>query len=62
MESNVPELRVLAAKCQHTHAADEWKPFWHGSGWSYPSSGEAEYTADLAFAVAVALSWWAART
>ena len=28
----------------------------------YPSSGEAEYTADLAFAIAVALSWWAVRT
>ena len=28
----------------------------------YPSKSEAEYTAPLAFAIAVAASWWAART
>ena len=32
-----------------------------GHGFMYPSSGEAEYIADLALAMAVALSWWAIR-
>ena len=63
MESNVPELRrQLQASCHHIHAKDEWQPHEGPQGkWIYPSSGEAEYTADLAFSVAVALSWWAVR-
>ena len=62
MESNVPELHELQASCHHTHDKNEWEPYEGASGrWIYPSSGEAESTADLAFSVAVALSWWAIR-
>ena len=62
MESNVPELHELQATRHHTHGKDEWEPYEGANGkWIYPSSGEAEYTADLAFSVAVALTWWAIR-
>ena len=63
LEGNVDELQIIPAGCHHTHNPNEWKPFRDSSGgWVYPSSEEAEYTADLAFALAVALSWWATRT
>ena len=62
MESHVPELHEQQASCHHVHDEDEWKPYEGTNGkWIYPSSAEAEYTADLAFSVAVAPSWWAIR-
>ena len=62
MESNVPELHELQASCLHTHDKNECEPHEGANGkWIYPFSGEAGYTADLAFSVAVALSWWAIR-
>ena len=58
--SGVHELRC---SCHHTHSRSEWTLYRAADGeWHYPSSGEAEYIADLAFAIAVALSWWAVRT
>ena len=62
LESNVPEIQALGSNCHHVHAKDDWTPYRDANGKRvYPSSGEAEYTADLAFAIAVALSWWAVR-
>ena len=48
--------------CKHTHDTSEWDP-WVTSGGTrvYPSHEEAEYTACLSFAIAVAASWWAVR-
>ena len=46
----------------YTHDPTEWDPVVVKGQRCYPSKEEAEYTAPLAFAVAVALSWWAART
>ena len=63
LESNVAEIDKLSCSCHHTHSRSEWTPYRTPDGsWKYPSTGEAEYTADLAFAIAVALSWWAVRT
>ena len=50
---------VLA--CHHTHAANEWEPWLRNGVRVYPSAEEAEYTAPLSFAIAVAASWWACR-
>lgn len=62
LESNVPEIQALRSSCHHVQSKSEWTPYQSAGGaWVYPSSGEAEYTADLAFAMAVALSWWAVR-
>ena len=62
LESNVPEVQALKSSCHHVHSSSEWTPYRGTNGaMVYPSSGEAEYTADLAFAMAVALSWWAVR-
>ena len=61
LESNVPEIQALRSNCHHSKSY--WTPYRGRDGaMVYPSSGEAEYTADLAFAIAVALSWWAVRT
>ena len=48
--------------CHHSHDPKEWEPVERTTGRFYPSKEEAEYTAPLCFAVAVAASWWAART
>ena len=62
MESNVPELHELQASCHHTHDKNEWEPHEDANGkWIYPSPGDAESTANLAFSVAVASGWWAIR-
>ena len=47
--------------CHHSHAPHEWTPYLQGGQTIYPSKEEAEYTAVLAFAIAVAASWWAGR-
>ena len=49
------------ALCAHTHASHEWKPWTEHGQRVYPSKEEAEYSAGLAFAIAVSLSWWAVR-
>eukprot|EP00435_Cladocopium_sp_Y103_P054452 s2532_g17.t1 len=49
-------------QCHHIHAEDEWTPFTHDGVRVYPSKEEAEYSACLAFSIAVAASWWAVRT
>ena len=48
--------------CHHVHDAREWEPSVVDGKRIYPSHEEAEYTAPLAFAIAVAASWWAVRT
>ena len=49
------------ANCHHVHDPQEWVPYTSQGSRIYPSKEEAEYTATLAFAIAVAASWWAAR-
>ena len=70
IESNVEDMQMLAAQCHHTHSKDEWGPYLSQvedevgtitQEWVYPGSAEAEYTAALAFNIALALSWWAIR-
>ena len=40
----------------------DWDPVQCQDGsWHYPGSQEAEYSAHLAFTIAVALSWWVVR-
>ena len=51
LRHNIDEIaQWCALHCHHTHAADEWQPYL-----------QAEYTASLAFGIAVSASWWAAR-
>ena len=47
--------------CHHSHTPHEWTPYLQDGQAIYPSKEEAEYTAVLAFAIAVAASWWAGR-
>ena len=62
LATNVPEVKQVGGECKHVHDGREWKPFQENGIWRYPTKEEAEYTAALAFAIAVALSWWAVRT
>ena len=48
--------------CHHLHDPHEWDPWEQKGQRIYPSKEEAEYTAPLCFAIAVACSWWAVRT
>ena len=48
-------------QCHHTHATDEWQPYLQDGQRIFPSKEEAEYTASLAFGIAVSASWWAVR-
>ena len=63
---NVREVCKIRSQCHHVHDADEWKPTQPNPDepnyWCYPSKAEAEYTAELAWAIAIALSWWVMRT
>ena len=49
-------------RCHHLHDPKEWEPWEEAGRHVYPSKSEAEYTAPLAFSIAVAASWWAVRT
>ena len=63
IRSNVEELTKIRCQCHHVHSTTEWKPWWDTAAnrWTYPSAAEQEYTAELAFAIAVAASAWAVR-
>eukprot|EP00434_Breviolum_minutum_P029334 symbB.v1.2.025947.t1/scaffold2554.1/size89898/9 len=63
LRHNVEEINQWPPlDCHHTHDPKEWDPVVVEGARFYPSKEEAEYTASLSFAIAVALSWWAART
>ena len=63
LRHNVEEINQWPPlDCHHTHDPKEWDPVVVKGARFYPSKEEAEYTASLSFAIAVALSWWAART
>ncbi|CAE7241467.1 FCPB [Symbiodinium natans] len=49
-------------RCHHTHDPAEWEPWAVGDQIVFPAASEAEYTAPLAFHIAVSASWWACRT
>ena len=60
IESNVEEMIVVAGKCRHTHSSNEWKPT-QASASRFATSEEKEYTANLAYNIALALSWYVLR-
>ena len=60
LRHNVDEIAQWPP-CHHSHDPREWEPWSDQGERIYPSKLEAEYTAPLAFAIAVAASWWAAR-
>ena len=63
LRHNLPEINEWPVlDCHHTHDPAEWDPVSINGKRVYPSHEEAEYTAPLAFAIAVAASWWAGRT
>ena len=62
LRRNIDEIAQWPAlHCHHTHAAHEWQPYLQDGQRVFPSKEEAEYTASLAFGIAVSASWWAAR-
>jgi len=64
LAANFEEIELLnVPNCLHLHDKDEWKPFFNDDtqSWFYPSSQEAEYTASLAFSLAVAFTMAACR-
>ena len=62
LRHNIPEIQEWGPlQCHHVHASDEWTPWQEDGVPVYPSSEEAEYSACLAFSIAVSVSWWAAR-
>ena len=62
LRHNVDEIAQWPPlQCHHSHVPREWEPWSDQGERIYPSKLEAEYTAPLAFAIAVAASWWAAR-
>ena len=62
LRHNIEEIdQWPSLTCHHTHMKGEWDPYVQGGQRVYPSSEEAEYTASLAFGIAVSVSWWAAR-
>lgn len=63
LRHNVSEIEAWPPlQCHHEHDPQEWTPFEKDGKRVYPSTSEAEYTAPLAFSLAVAASWWAVRT
>jgi hypothetical protein len=62
LRHNVEEIqRWPSANCHHVHDPQEWTPYTCDGRRIYPSKEEAEYTAVLAFAIAVSASSWAVR-
>ena len=63
IRANIDEFRALRCECHHVHHHGEWKPHKDAATgrWIYPSSQEQEYTAELAFGIAIAASAWACR-
>ena len=62
LRSNVKGLANLRKSCKHHHDADEWKPMKVNGKWTYPTEEEAEFTAELSFAIAAELSIWACNS
>ena len=62
LRTNVDELSSARGECRHTHDKHEWQPYKGPDGHLvYPTKLEQEYTAELAFHIAIALSLWAVR-
>ena len=61
LRHNVEEITAWPrAMCNHLHHPQEWEPWEEHGKRLCPSHEEAEYTAELCFAIAVAASsWWA---
>ena len=61
------QLQATAAaqhslQCHHVHSDQEWTPVQVDGVTICPSAHKAEYSASLVFAIAISVSWWAART
>ena len=62
LRHNLEEIqRWPSANCRHVHDPQERTPYTCDGRRVYLSKEEAEYTAVLAFAIAVLASWWAVR-
>ena len=62
LRHNLEEIQQWPpANCHHVHDPQEWTPDTSSGKRVYPSKEEVEYTAVLAFAIAVSASWWAVR-
>ena len=62
LRHNVDEINAWPPlDCQRSHDPREWDPYLVDGQAVFPSKEEAEYTAPLSFAIAVAVSWWACR-
>ena len=62
LRHNIAEISQWPrADCNHFHDPQEWEPWVHEGKRHFPSSEESEYTAELCFAIATSVSWWAVR-
>ena len=62
LRHNIPEIEAWGPlQCHHVHADNEWTLTQVDGVTIYPAAEEAEYSASLVFAVAISVSWWAAR-
>ena len=61
LRHNIHEIELIHPReCHHQHAAWEWDP-WEDTQGRHQFPSRAEYSATLAFAIAVSVSWWAVR-
>ena len=62
LRHNIPEISAWGPlQRHHVHAETEWTPVQIDGVIINPSAEEAEYSAKLAFSIAISVSWWAAR-
>ena len=60
LRTNMAEVaQFVKGKCYHTHSLSEWTPYRTVEGsWYFPSREEAEYTAQLAWNLALSFTAW----
>ena len=59
LETDIEELAAVEGKCAHVHDDKQWDPWQDSRGkWHYPGHEEAEFTAALAFTIALACTWY----
>eukprot|EP00971_Amphidinium_carterae_P258877 5137886-Amphidinium_carterae.2 len=58
LRTTIPEFAQLSCACHHTHLQGEWKPTKdpRTGKYVYPTAIEAEYTAELAYAIAATIT------
>ena len=56
LRTNCEALVQIRSVCEHKHCPGEWKPWQVDGSWVYPTKAEQEYTATLAFNIAIGMT------